>query len=62
MAINTETLAAAMAYTKNSLEGIGALEGKPCTIQSIEPITGETGSPLNGPMMMVTPIRTPWTL
>ena len=40
MAINTETLAAAMSYTKNSLVGVGAIAGKPCQIQSITSITG----------------------
>ena len=40
MAINNETLAVAMTYTKNSLVGVGAIAGKPCQIQSIESITG----------------------
>ena len=37
---DVEVLAAAMGYTKASLEGIGALKGAPCQIQSITPITG----------------------
>ena len=40
MAINVETLAAAMAYTKKSIGGGGAVAGKNCTIESIVPITG----------------------
>lgn len=40
MAINVETLAAAMAYTKKSIEGGGAVAGKNCTIESIVPIIG----------------------
>ena len=40
MAINVETLAAAMGYTKSSLEGVGAIAGKPCQIQSITEISG----------------------
>lgn len=35
-----EILAAAMAYTKASIEGAGSLKGAPCTIDSIVPITG----------------------
>ena len=38
MAINNETLAVAMSYTKNSLAGAGAVKGVPCQIQSIEEI------------------------
>ena len=40
MAINNETLAAAMGFTKATVEGVGALAGKPCQIQSITDITG----------------------
>ena len=29
-----------MGYTKNSLQGVGAIAGKPCQIQNIESITG----------------------
>lgn len=35
MAVDNETLAVAMSYTKNSLAGAGALKGVPCQIQSI---------------------------
>ena len=35
-----EILAAAQAYTKASIAGIAVIEGKPCQIQSIAPITG----------------------
>lgn len=35
-----KALALAMQYTDDSLAGAGALEGKPCQIQSITPITG----------------------
>lgn len=35
-----KALALARQYTDDSLEGAGALEGKPCQIQSITPITG----------------------
>lgn len=40
MAINVETLAVAMGYTKATVEGVGAVAGKPCQIQSISAITG----------------------
>lgn len=40
MAINNETLAVAMGFTKATVEGVGALAGKPCQIQSITDITG----------------------
>ena len=40
MAINNETLAAAIGFTKATVEGTGALAGKPCQIQSITDITG----------------------
>lgn len=40
MAIHNETYGAAVGYVKASLNGVGALAGKPCQIQSIEPITG----------------------
>lgn len=40
MAINVETLGAAMGYTNKSIAGAGAIEGSPCQIQSITPITG----------------------
>lgn len=40
MAIDLETLGAANSYTRNSLNGVGAIAGKPCQIQSIDPIDG----------------------
>ncbi len=40
MGIDKQTLAAAKAYTKKTVEGAGALAGKNCTIESITPITG----------------------
>ena len=41
MALTAEqVLAISEKYTKESLEGVGAIAGKPCQIQSIEPITG----------------------
>lgn len=38
--ISILTLAVAKKYTDDSIAGAGGLEGKPCQIQSIEPITG----------------------
>lgn len=38
--ISFATLALAKAYTDESIEGVGAIKGKNCEIQSIEPITG----------------------
>lgn len=38
--LNILTLAMAKKYTDNSLEGVGAIAGKPCQIQSIQEITG----------------------
>lgn len=40
MALNTEAYVLAKGYTKRSLNGLGALKGKNCTISSIEPIEG----------------------
>lgn len=40
MAIDVETLGAANSYTRNSLNGVGAIAGKPCQIQSIDSIDG----------------------
>lgn len=40
MGIHNETYGAAVGYVKASLNGVGALAGKPCQIQSIEPIEG----------------------
>lgn len=40
MAVDNETLAVAMAYTKSSLDGVGALKGASCQIQSITDIAG----------------------
>ena len=41
MALSPEqVLAVAKKFTKDSLEGVGAIAGKPCQIQSITPITG----------------------
>ena len=40
MAISVETLAAAMAYTTQTVEGGGAIKGKNCVISSITEITG----------------------
>lgn len=33
-------LALAKKYTSDSLDGVGAIAGKPCTVQSVSPITG----------------------
>ena len=38
--IDLLTLQLAKKYTNDSIAGAGGLEGKPCQIQSIEPITG----------------------
>lgn len=38
--VSLATLALAKAYTDESIEGAGAIKGKNCEIQSIEPITG----------------------
>jgi hypothetical protein len=40
MAVDIQTLGAAMKYVQDTLQGTGALQGKNCTIQSIEPIDG----------------------
>ena len=40
MAIDAKTLAASKKYTKETVEGAGAIKGKNCTIDSITPITG----------------------
>ena len=40
MAIDAKTLAASKKYTKETVEGAGAIKGKNCTIDSISPITG----------------------
>ena len=40
MAIDAKTLAASKKYTKETVEGAGAVKGKNCTIDSISPITG----------------------
>ena len=40
MAIDKQTYAAARKYTDNSMQGAGAVAGKPCQIQSIDAITG----------------------
>lgn len=40
MAIDAKTLAAAKKYTKETVEGAGAIKGKNCVIDSIVPITG----------------------
>ena len=40
MAIDVETLAVAKSYTDKSIEGVGIIKGKNCTIKDISPITG----------------------
>ena len=40
MAIDAKTLAASKKYTKETVEGAGAIKGKNCVIDSITPITG----------------------
>ena len=40
MSLSVETLAVAKKYTDDSIAGAGAIEGKPCQIQSITDITG----------------------
>ena len=35
-----KALSLANEYTKETVEGVGAIEGKPCQIQSITEITG----------------------
>jgi hypothetical protein len=40
MGIDTKTLAVAKKYTKDTIEGAGAVKGKPCQIDSITDITG----------------------
>ena len=40
MAVDAKTLAASKKYTKETVDGAGAIKGKNCTIDSITPITG----------------------
>ena len=40
MAIDAKTLAASKKYTKDTVDGAGAIKGKNCTIDSVTPITG----------------------